>query len=77
MAHLSKVLALADFESKDLTCADLPDLADLGAVAFAQHLEEVKVVFELGVGDDAHDVRFGSGGWISKIEEAKYLIVNL
>jgi hypothetical protein len=62
---------LADFEGKDLTCADLPDLANLSAVAFPQEFDEVKAVFELGVGDDAHDVRFGSGGWISKIEKAK------
>ena len=44
---------------------------NLSTVAFPQLGNEFKVVFELGVGDDAHDERFGSGSWISKIEEAK------
>jgi hypothetical protein len=60
---------LADFEGKDLTCSDLPNLVNLGALSFPQEFNYFKFVFELVVGDRAHE--FWSGGWISKIEKAK------
>jgi hypothetical protein len=48
----------------------VPNLVDLGAVAFTQWLDEDKVFLELGVVDYAHVVRFESGAWDRKIGEA-------